>query len=766
MMRAAWLLVGFLFLIDPLAAQVRLRVGGGEVLIFRDSYGVPHIFAQSLFGVFYGSGYAQACDRLEQMELSRRTAKGELASLMGEGALEQDKQRRLIGYTEQERMAQFRRLDAELQLVLTAFAAGVTHYIDEVNRGQKPLPQRLKDLGMKRLDPWKVTDTIAIGQMMAVRFGSSGGEELRMLQLFQFLKLKFGHDAEKVFNDIAWQNDPEAPVTARSSRTRASSRSFVVPSPRDTLMLSHAAIEKAILNAEESESVKWCERLNLFTRWGSYAMVVAPRKSQTGRPLLVGGPQMATGTPSIVCEIRLSCPRFDVRGMTFPGIPIVLIGMSRYLAWTTTSGAGDNVDIFVETLHPDKDSVYLFKGQWIPLERRVEKISVKGREEPVEIEVFRTLHGPVLSFDKKQRKAFSRGAAYRNGELGAFRAIYGFHKARTLSEFARFCRLIKTSHNFFCATKDGDIGFWYCGAYPIRADGHDPRLPTPGTGEFEWNGLIPFERLPSAVNPPEGFLANWNNKPSPDWDNGDLPRWGAIHHMKRIENLLTARKKVSVADLIHFVVDIEGYDIRADYFKPLLVGALKRQGRQAGSETDLILDLLVRWDHQRAQGSVAATIFDKWFEALQDIVLADDLSPLTEPGLLRLIAQPSFLWHVLSDQPAIKPSRDYLNGETRDKTLIRALEEALQRIKKERGDNPSQWGFQKPLWRFDPLPPIPGPNRGAYIQIVEVTSPPKGLNVLPPGQSEDPRSPHYADQHPLAFNWRFKPMVLEKMPGQ
>ncbi len=756
-----------------------LKVGVVTVRIVRDRYGVPHIYAPSLYGVFYGCGYAQAQDRLAQMEFYRRTAKGELAELVGEEALEQDKQRRLLGYSEAERWEQFAALSPEEQLVLKAFADGVNAVIAQVNAGKHPMPERLKALGVTRLRLWKVTDTIAITHMMAERFGSSGGEELRMLQLRLYLHLRFGAQAMSVLNDLVWQNDPTSPTTVHAGGQRVESKGqrvetqipstsprSPVPSQLQWLLnrpLSLAAIQEALRIAEEQDSLAWCQRLGLFTRFGSYAMVVAPKKSATGKPLLVGGPQMATGTPSIAYEIALYCPRFEARGMTFPGIPIVLIGMNRFLAWTTTSGAGDNVDIFAEHLSKESKYRYLHNGEWKRMERRVELIFVKGKDEPVQVEVCRTVHGTVVSWDEKAGVAYARAKAYWGKELGALRAIYAFHKARTLTEFANACRHIATSHNFFVATKDGDIGFWFCGHYPVRAKGVDPRFPVPGTGEFDWAGIIPFERLPQQVNPPQGFFANWNNKPAPDWNNGDLPRWGAIHHVKRIIDLLQSKPKLTLEDLRRFVVDIEGYDVRADFFKPLLLRAIAKMAPN-DSELRLISDLLKRWDNQRSEGSVAATVFDAWFEALQDVVFADDLGDFGDKRLFRQALQPSLLWYALADNPPLRLSRDYLNGEPKEAVMVKALQVALERLRKDRGDIPN-WGFRKPLWRFDPLPPIPGPNRGAYIQIVEVSTPPRGMNVLPPGQSEDPKSPHYADQHPLALRWQFKPMELLAQQG-
>jgi penicillin amidase len=221
-----WGLVAVLLAaVGTMAAQTeRLKVGNAVVQITRDRYGVPHIFAPSLYSLFYACGYAQAQDRLAQMELYRRTAKGELAELMGEEALEQDKQRRTLSYSEAERWEQFAELSPEEQLVLRAFADGVNAYIAQVNAGKRPIPERLKALGVKRLRPWKVTDTIAIAHMMAHRFGSSGGEELRMMQLHLYLQTRFGAQATSVLNDLTWQNDPTSPTTVQTNGARDAGR--------------------------------------------------------------------------------------------------------------------------------------------------------------------------------------------------------------------------------------------------------------------------------------------------------------------------------------------------------------------------------------------------------------------------------------------------------------------------------------------------------------------------------------------------------------
>jgi hypothetical protein len=185
------------------------------------------------------------------MELYRRTAKGELAEIMGESALEQDKQRRILGYTEAERWEQFAALSAEEQLVLKAFADGVNAIIAQVNAGKRPMPQRLKELGVTKLRPWKPTDTIAIAHMMAERFGSSGGEELRMLQLRLYLQLKFGAQAMSVLNDLVWQNDPTSPTTVTDGARDGGRGTRKMDGTRD----------------EGRGTVRWERGENRFTLW-------------------------------------------------------------------------------------------------------------------------------------------------------------------------------------------------------------------------------------------------------------------------------------------------------------------------------------------------------------------------------------------------------------------------------------------------------------------------------------------------------------------
>src|SRR5438552_17566162 len=191
------------------AAQETMAVDGQTVTILRDRYGVPHIFAASERAAYWANGYAIAEDRMAQMEKYRRAARGELAELVGPTALPSDEERRREGYTEAEREGILRGLDPAVRESLEAYADGVNAFLKA--RGADLAPE-VRKLGVP-IRPWRATDSLAIGEMMARRFGAEGGGELRNMMVLSFLKARFKDAAPRVFDDLLWRNDPKAPTT-------------------------------------------------------------------------------------------------------------------------------------------------------------------------------------------------------------------------------------------------------------------------------------------------------------------------------------------------------------------------------------------------------------------------------------------------------------------------------------------------------------------------------------------------------------------------
>lgn len=748
------------------AARVTvLEVDGDKVEIVRDSFGVPHVYATTLRGLFFGNGYAVAQDRLFQMERYRRDARGSLAELEGKQALNRDRETRRLGYTAGELRQLFDQLGGEERAIFEAYRDGVNAWMREA-AGSGRLPEEFAKKNLQPA-PWDVIDSIAISVMMAYRFGSGGAGELRNLHLLEKLKEKFGAEkAQGIFDQLWWRNDPESPtsITAEDMQPPATLTPHLLPATpgsfaQEFKRLDLHALERAEKRAAMQDILEYAELNQLPTRWGSYALIISPQKSISGQALLVGGPQMGFTTPQIAHEVHLKGAGFDTIGMGFAGLPLVLIGHNADLAWTTTSGVTDLVDVFAEKLDPQNKYRYWYQSQYRDMERRTEKILVRDGE-PEELQVARTVHGPVIEWDKKAGIAYALSASFRGQEMQTMKAMLGFNRARTVEEFARYASLIWLTHNFFAADRNGAIGFWHCGKPPLRAAGIDPRLPTPGTGEHEWRGVMRFEDAPQVINPSRGYVVNWNNKPAPWWDNSDSPVWGKIFRLRRVDFLVKARPKIGVEDLREILIEIGTNDSNAEYLKPYIVAAVERTHAQ-DPDLRLAAEFLRAWDGHAHDESVGKTIFDAWITSARPLIFRE-LNEIIDRRTLEQLLQPSAMLHQLEGSASKLPVQyNFLGDRSPDQVIVQALADAVKTLK-QKNPQMSAWGYSGRTIDFRPLPPIPSTNRGTYIQIVELSPVIRGISILPPGQSEDPKSPHFGDQRELAGYWKFKPMLTDR----
>ncbi|MGH9198824.1 MAG: penicillin acylase family protein, partial [Acidimicrobiia bacterium] len=270
-----------------------LDVGSEQVLIYRDEYGVPHIFARSNRALFHAYGYVVAQDRLWQLELNRRAAHGRLAEILGPSVVPADQTARTVGYTEAELGAQFAQLDREQQEIFTAYGEGINRYVREVvvPDPANKLPFEFWALQIGVPAPWTTADSVAFAVFMARRFGEIGGRELTNQSVLNGLIAIHGAVAGfQIFNDVRWINDPDSPVTIPRGRepTDASRErsSEVLPA------YLHPLTSLQLPPSFDREALKIWENLGVPTRLGSYAWVISPARSTEGSAMLYGGPQM------------------------------------------------------------------------------------------------------------------------------------------------------------------------------------------------------------------------------------------------------------------------------------------------------------------------------------------------------------------------------------------------------------------------------------------------------------------------------------------
>ncbi|HVL32338.1 MAG TPA: penicillin acylase family protein, partial [Actinomycetota bacterium] len=452
---------------------------------------------------------------------------------------------------------------------------------------------------------------------------------------------------------------------------------------------------------------------------------------------------------------------------------------------------------------------YLYNGNWERMECRTEIYAVKGVQFDQQ-EICRTRHGPVLSFDVANNRAYSVRYAWMNQERGTVEGFFRFNEARSLEDFATYANLLASNHNMFYADDQGNIGYWHPGNFPRRPAG-DLRLPYIGTGEQEWLGLLGAQEVPHAVNPPRGWLANWNNKPSIDWDreNG----WGAVHGVQTFLNNLDENKpaledpfggqvnpdrSVSWQDLNANIRYAAFRDFNADFFQQYLPAT--------GSSPLEDAALAVVRDYngfiydQNGDGlvdSAGFTILPRFVTELRKAVFDDDLSGVPSR------ANTSTLAHVMNPATRFDVQHDWLGGETRAEAAARAFTATVKALRAQFGnDGPRTWKSAQPEQKYTRLnadlatdivrtqagrkpgsDPFPGNvpnhirmNRGTYNHLVTYLDPPSGSgtlgesrtdagSVIAPGQSgfidlTGKESPHSRDQFDLYVQWRYKPMPM------
>jgi len=756
-----------------------------EYEIIRDEFGVPHIFSDSKEGLSFGAGYTIAQDRLWQSDVFRRQATGRLAEL-GLATIEYDYWNRLSAYNKQENTELLKELPSPFREMLEAYTEGMNLYISEaLSDPENKMPFEYVERGISP-ELWSEEDSLAIGQMMVRRWGEGGGNELLFSAvLINLIDINGVFKGWRIFNDVCPQLDPGSDTTLNWSGEL--NQPLIANFPP---VIPNVVIESA-KKIEEMKQLdkKISESLGLLYHFGSNGWVVTPSKSATGNTLLLGGPQMGHSIPQIVVEIGMHGAGINATGMTFPGVgPAIAIGVSEWGAWTTTSGLSDGVDTYIEILHPLNQTKYFFKKSWHNMEKRIETI-YDSNGVPHKFEFYRTIHGPVLDISWKPLLggiAISEKMTFWKKEHLTLEGVMSFQECKNISGFEEGVSKIVSSHNWFWADRNGDVGYYHAGWYPIRPKYGlfhriiDDRFPLIGTGKEEWLGIVPFDELPKGKNPVEGFYANWNNKPQANWAYAEAevgPMWGEGHSVVKIQQLLDKDDEITFEDMIKICQNVAYHNAYGTYFKPFLLEAIYAIG---GIPPQVTL-ALEQWDcylndknNDSLYDDPGLTIFNKWYEEIYDVILVDELGEDVEEYTH------SILLHIFQGKDSKLKLRykNYLDGISKDNAIVIALENALSVLENEFGsDNISGWLTPVKMKSFSeigalPTPEMPSMDRGTYNQVAEMPhwkinhlyESPIAFNVLPPGQNGfvdyfGQPNPHAYDQLDLYINWQFKPML-------
>ncbi len=625
--------------------HIELSTPYGKAVIDYDDYGNPTIEAENLRSLFYAVGYAQAKDRLFQMDLQRRLMRGQLSEVFGASLNETDEFYIKMDFVKAAEASWDYFKNTEFADYLTAYSEGVNDYIET---GEVQPEFKLLDY---KPDPWTPVDTFLINKLIAWQLTGD------------FWDLKRAYILKKL--PQAYELYPEY------------------------LNHSYPIIYSEIPNINKS-LLDWLKQFEGDKSFGSNNWLISGKYTASGYPMLANDPHLSLTVPPVWYRMHLKSGDFEVWGVTFPGVPVVIIGQNKFISWGVTNVGADVIDFYTYRFNGD---MYLYKGKWLNVERekRAIKVLKDGELKEQEVVVEKTVHGPLIEKYGMKVAVSWTGFAVTT-EL---KAIFGLNKAKNVSEAIEALKWFYVpAQNFVIIDRYGSTAYYPAGKYPIREiDGK----PVPGNvifngsrgdGEWKgfkpygvstWEGFVPFEQIPHLINP--DYVATANQRPVFDFkyyigDSGyfaDPYRGMRIYEM--IEKKIAEKGKLDVDDMIEMQKDV--------YSKPaeFIVGDIKQNlDRIPFSEKSReYLDFLLQWDYRMTSDSTAALLFSLFLKEYMNETFYDEFH---SAGLDK--SNYPKLW-VLQNLPETSPWFDDVRTpekETKWDIIARSMDRAVEMIEK------------------------------------------------------------------------------------
>lgn len=691
-----------------------------EVTIYRDSYGVAHIQAPSMEALFTAWGYTTAQDRLFTLETLKMASQGRVAEMFGPGDdnmfVEFDKLQRMISVPEKgELQKEINALPRKYRILLEAYARGINMRIDEVlGNPDQLLHYAFVYHGITTIEHWTDWD---VAQTFNWAFSTSWlngiNPEMINLSIFSHLVTTFGEDnAQKMMDDMMPTNVPDVLPTIPGYSTTSSAKA--VSAKKKVRLTINKGLKEAMNRALYQDEIKRkvFNELGFPLKEGSYMFLVGGEKTEGNDSFCFGGPQSGFFYPSRFYETGLHCPGMDVVGMSTFGMPIILMGSNKDVAYNATSTFGNVMDIFLLDLSGD-DYHYTHNGKRKKMKKRKTVIRVKGGE-AIDFDLYSSVYGPVVAWG--EGVAFTHQYSWTGQALNNFVAIIKHMKADSVSDFIEACSDINTAVNYGVADNQGNFGYVYCGITPKTHPDVDLRLPTPGTGEYDWRGYYPFSWNPKSINHPQGYLVNWNNMPTADafkFREGWLGFWNTYNRIFFLDELMAKADKITVEDAKAMIKRITTVNRHGYYLLPYFEAAMK-------DETDQRLlsamETLRTWgklnmddDYDGNYDGSGYTIWKAWLEKVFTNAFADELGPhfsLTDAFFIYNAFLPNMVIHHLEgDQSAVPIQyQGWLNGKTMKQVIRESLEDTLDDLESQF----SGIGMDNWLTPVTPLVFIPG----------------------------------------------------------
>lgn len=745
-----------------------------EVLF--DKWAIPHIYAQNEEDAYRALGYLHATDRLFQMEMMRRLAKGELAEILGPDLLKYDELFRTLGIREiSERLAKKHSKGTAGVKALEAYLEGVNAFI---KNGPRPIEFNILSIPSR---PFDATDSFAISAYMAYSFIN-------------------GMKTDPLITYIDEQLSPEYKVDLLPKKSTQLSKKGLNAKDR----LGNAETPEEIIK----EVTKYAHSLMkdfLPEFEGSNAWVLSGKKTRSGKTMLANDPHIGYSSPSVWYEASMEYPGFKLYGHYLAGVPIAMLGHSEHHGWGVTMLQNKDIDFYKEKVNPENPNQVWFRDHWENLSIRKEEIRVQDKNTPfgavVQLDVQSTRHGPIINkvIDgfKEVKEPISIRWEFANDENGIFEAFYELAHAETLKEAEQaVSKIYAPGLNVVYANTEGDIAWWAAAHFPIRPDHIQNKFLLDGSsGEDEYQGFHPFSSHPMSVNPDEGFIATANQNPFrnhpyevPGYYNPDF-RYEAI-----VKVLSEKESDWSVEDIkaLQLKTGNQSYKRILDKVLPVLENEeVHKNELSAAAYT-----LLKEWDLQHSIEMPAPTIFHEFMGNILEKVFSKRLKEPFYDSFRKSVFIHEALVQVMVNHESVWWKDESSKNQYKE-WILEAWNTSVKNLEKSLGPKPLLWkwgrvhtvthkhalGKSKLLsWLVD-LGPIAANGSTEVInnfnfymspglhevhagpstrRVIDFVNPGESWGINPTGQCGYFANSHYRDQVSLYHQGEYRTQILER----
>lgn len=711
----------------------------GKADVYFDERLVPHVFAENENDAYFIQGYLHAKFRLWQMDFQVRAAAGRLSELVGDIALNHDREFRRLGMVfAAENSLKAMEADPVIKASCDAYTAGVNAYISTLTQSSLPLEYKLLDY---QPEQWSNLKTALFLKYMSYDLAAHEND-FELTNARQFFSQE---DFNLLYPVI---QDSLDPIIPKGTLFAPPGVNTVKPATADSLYFkSTVAIDK-VNNPDPAN--------------GSNNWAVSGSKTESGAPILCNDPHLGLNLPSLWYEMQLSTPSFNAYGATFPGSPSVIIGYNDSVAFGFTNGGRDVRDYYEIQFKDDSRKEYWFNNEWKQTEFRYEEIKIAGKPTMIDTVAY-TIFGPVM-FDKSysgNRSDNVKNYAVRWKAHDRSNELLIFNKLNHAKNYADYQDAVQNLHtpgqNVVFAAKNGDIAIRTQGEWPAKWKGQGDFI-MPGTdSSYMWQGMIPASETPFQYNPARGFVSSANQRPVDSTYPYYLGREYPTPRGFIINRMLADTNKFNPERMKKMQTD--NYNVFAEWARPLFLKNINPATLNKSEQR--YFELLSKWDLRNDPQSAGATVFVLLWKNLKPAVFDDEYKNAPKPILMPF--ESTLLESLLRD--SAWKFIDNINTpqkETLADICLFALKNATAELKEAEAGGRLEWGkykgtrvthlMRQPALSSTQLPIGGGENiinaakethGPSWRMIVSLTQQTEAYGIYPGGQSGNPGSRFY-----------------------